>query len=123
MAADLNSVTLVGRLTRDAEARQTAGGTSVMNMRLAFSTRVKRNDSWQDESNYVDVVVFGKEGLGQYLTKGSRIGVVGRLQYREWESDKGKRSTLEVVANDVQLLDGKPQGGGGRAPVDDDLPF
>lgn len=99
---------LVGRLTRDVEARQTAGGTSVLNMRLAFTSRTKRGDSWEDASNYCDVVLFNRENLAQYLTKGARIGVAGRLSYREWEGDSGKRSVLEVVANDVQLLDGKP---------------
>ena len=91
-------------------------------MRLAFSSRSKRGDSWEDVSNYCDVTLFNREGLAQYLTKGTRIGVAGRLSYREWEGENGKRSVLEVVANDVQLLDGKRDGAPAKAQ-DTDIPF
>ena len=125
MASDLCSVTIVGRLTRDAEQRQ-AGETSIQSMRLAFSTRKKTGGEWGDVSGYVDVVLFGREGLAPYLVKGTRIGVSGRLAWREWEKDGVKRQAIEVVANDVQLLDSK---GDAKlreypAPVDDtDIPF
>ena len=127
MASDTNVVVIVGRLTRDAEQRQ-AGETSVQSMRLAFSTRKKTGGEWGDVSGYVDVVLFGREGLAQYLTKGKQIGVTGRLSWREWEKDGVKRQAIEVVANDVQLLDSKgdqPQKPREYpAPVDDDsVPF
>lgn len=112
MAQDINVVSLVGRLTRDAEARTTAGGTPVTGMRLAFSTREKTGESWGDKSNYIDVTLWNREGLTQYLVKGARIGVAGRLQWREWTANDGtKRQTVEVVAQDVQLLDSKQDGG------------
>lgn len=127
MASDLNAVTIVGRLTRDAEQRQ-AGETSIQSMRLAFSTRKKTGGEWGDVSGYVDVVLFGREGLAPYLLKGTRIGASGRLSWREWEKDGVKRQAIEVVANDVQLLDSKgdqPQKPHEYpAPVDDDsIPF
>jgi len=107
MAADTNICVLVGRLTRDAEQRQ-AGDTTVHAMRLAFTSRGKRGGEWEDQSNFVDVTLFGREGLTPYLTKGTRIGVTGRLSWREWEAKDGtKRQSLEVVAQDVQLLDSK----------------
>ena len=81
MAADLNRVTLVGRLTRDPELRHTAGGDAVCSMRLAVSSRSRdENGQWGDKSNYFDVVVFGRqaETASNYLAKGRRIGVDGR---------------------------------------------
>jgi single-strand DNA-binding protein len=116
MPADLNRVTLVGRLTRDPELRQTAGGTSVCSIRLAVTSRVNRGGEWGDQSNYFDVTVFGRqaESLGQYLSKGRRIGVDGRLSWREWQTqDGGKRQSVEIIANDVFYLDSRGDGGGG----------
>lgn len=140
MAADMNSVNLVGRLARDAELRST-GTTSVLAIRLAFTTTRKVGDSWEDQPNYVDVVTFGRraEALANIIAKGDRIGVSGRLSWREWEAKdgSGKRQSIEVVADDVQLL-GAPKAREGApandmpvapAPVhpvpaaDDDIPF
>ena len=71
MAADMNSVNLVGRLARDAELRST-GTTSVLAIRLAFTTTRKVSDSWEDQPNYVDVVTFGRRAsaLAAFLVSG-----------------------------------------------------
>lgn len=116
MPADLNRVTLVGRLTRDPELRQTAGGTSVCSIRLAVTSRTNRGGEWSDQSNYFDVTVFGRqaETAETYLAKGRRIGVDGRLSWREWQSQDGtKRQAVEVIANDVFFLDSRGDGDGG----------
>jgi single-strand DNA-binding protein len=122
VAADLNRVTLVGRLTRDPELRHTAGGDAVCSMRLAVSSRSRdENGQWGDKSNYFDVVVFGRqaETASNYLAKGRRIGVDGRLSWREWTAqDGGKRQSVEVVANDVFFLDSRGDGGGGGGASD-----
>lgn len=154
MAADLNRVALVGRLTRDPELRHTAGGNAVCGMRIAVTSRGPKGDGskeWEDKPNFFDVTVFGRqaEAAATYLTKGRRIGVDGRLTWREWEDKSGgKRQAVEVVANDVFFLDsrqsdgdakpaasgsswapvGEPAnawsgGGGGRPADDDDIPF
>lgn len=116
MPADLNRVTLVGRLTRDPELRQTAGGTSVCSIRLAVTSRVNRGGEWGDQSNYFDVTVFGRqaETAETYLSKGRRIGVDGRLSWREWQAQDGtKRQSVEVIANDIFFLDSRGDGDGG----------
>lgn len=116
MPADLNRVTLVGRLTRDPELRQTAGGTSVCSIRLAVTSRQNRGGEWSDQSNYFDITVFGRqaETAQTYLSKGRRIGVDGRLSWREWEAKDGtKRQSVEVIANDVFFLDSRGDGDGG----------
>ena len=133
MAADLNRVTLVGRLTRDPELRTTQAGMSITRIRLAVTSRAKSGDQWMDAPNYFDVTVFGRqaESAAQYLAKGRRIGIDGRLQWREWEaSDGSRRQTVEVVANDVFFLDSQQDGAPPAAratrverPADEDIPF
>ncbi len=117
MPADLNRVTLVGRLTRDPELRHTQGGDPVCSIRLAVSSRSRdESGNWGDRSNYFDVTVFGRqaETASTYLAKGRRIGVDGRLSWREWQAQDGtKRQNVEVIANDVFFLDSRGEGGGG----------
>jgi single-strand DNA-binding protein len=114
--ADLNRVTLVGRLTRDPELRHTQGGDPVCSIRLAVSSRSRdEGGNWGDRSNYFDVTVFGRqaETASTYLAKGRRIGVDGRLSWREWQAQDGtKRQSVEVIANDVFFLDSRGEGGG-----------
>ena len=120
----MNHVNLVGRLTRDPELRHTGGGTPVANLRLAFTSRTKVGESWEDVPNYVDVTVFGRqaESVTTYMAKGRRIGVDGRLSWREWESTDGtKRQTIEVVANDVYFLDSREDGDAPKGKAKDDL--
>ncbi len=119
--ADMNRVNLIGRLTRDPELRSLPSGTSVCDLRLAFSERYKdgATGEWTERSNYVDVTVFGgqAEACSRYLEKGRPVGVDGRLRYEEWEDKNGggKRSKHKVVADSVQFLgDGKHDGGGRR---------
>jgi len=108
----------MGNLTRDPEIRYTAGGASVGNLGLAVNRNyVSKTGEKKEETCFVRVVVWGKqaEACGQYLTKGSAIFVEGRLQSRSWETDDGqKRSTIEVVAMNVQFM-GKASGKSGAA--------
>lgn len=144
MAADTNSVVIVGRLTRAPELRA-VGDTHVLSGRLAFARREKKAGEWVDVSGFVDVTLgWGNRAtaLEQWLDKGSRIGVTGSLRWREYEKDGERRQVLDVDARDVQLLDGKrdqdapargnglpvdqPRGGGGPSAStgdDDDIPF
>jgi len=113
----INRVVLSGRLTRDAELRALPSGTSVLSIRFAFNTRGKNAQSgqWEDQPNYIDVSMFGDraERLQQYLTKGTHIGVDGRLRWREWEANDGsKRSAIDIVADDIEFLGGRDDSGG-----------
>ena len=115
--ADINRVILVGRLTRDAELRYTGGGTAVCKFSIAINRRRKNGDRWEDEANFFDVVLFGKQGeaINQYLTKGKQVGIDGELRQNRWEQDGQSRSRVEITAFNVQLL-GSSRGGGGPAP-------
>lgn len=143
--AAINRVVLVGNLTRDPELRHTPSGMAVCSLRLAVNTRRKdETGQWVDKPNYFDITVWGNQGerCAQYLSKGRPVGIDGRLEWREWETQEGtKRQAVEVVADTVQFLgsrgDGEAGGGAGyipsevatpagdfpSSPTDDDIPF
>lgn len=132
----MNSVNLIGRLTRDPELRATAGGTSVCKLRVAF-------DQGRDNTGYVDVTVFKDtaEHCAEYLVKGQEVAISARLQWREWDADNGsgKRQAHELIAQRVDFLrkprdadssePGAPADSAGLVPVgagaegDSDIPF
>jgi single-strand DNA-binding protein len=120
MSKSINQVILMGNLTRDPELRTTPSGQSVCSFSLAVNRSWQGQDgSQQDAVDYFDVTAWGKLGelVNQYLSKGRKCLVQGRLSQRSWEQDGQKRSKVEVVANDVTFLDGGGQGGdGGSAP-------
>jgi len=108
MSSDLNHVTMIGRLTRDAELKYTAGGMAVCKFAIAVNRKTKKGESWVDEASFFDVTLFGKSGesVNQYLVKGKQIGVQGSLVQNRWEQDGQTRSKIEIMADNVQLLGG-----------------
>jgi len=114
--ADINHVVLVGRLTRDAELKYTASGQAVCKFSIAVNRRRKNGDQWEDEANYFDVVLWGRQGeaVNQYLLKGKSVGVDGELRQDRWQQDGQNRSKVEIVANNIQLLGGASGGGGNQ---------
>lgn len=131
----INRVNITGNLTRDPDLRETAGGTAVLTMGVAVNDRRKnpQTGEWEDFPNFVDCVMFGAraESVSRFLQKGSKVAVEGRLRYSSWERDGQKRSKLEVVVDEIELM--SREGGGYRqqaaqpaAPVDayqEDIPF
>ena len=116
--ADINTATLIGRLTRDEELKYTPSGAAVGNISIAITRKVKKGQEWVDESNFFDVVFFGKqaENLKQYLTKGKQVGVTGFLKQERWTDQNGQnRSAVKIYANDIQLLGGKDGNGNNNA--------
>lgn len=113
--AKLNKVFLIGNLTRDPELRYVPSGAAVATFTIATNrTYTLQSGEKKEEVCYVRVVVWSKlaETCGEYLSKGSPVFVEGRLQSRSWETPQGeKRSTLEVVAQNVQFL-GRGKGAG-----------
>ena len=106
----MNSIQLIGRLTRDPELRSTKSGKPVANMRLAVSRRDRDADPV-----YVDVVAYDAlaEICGQHLEKGRQVAVSGRLDYQQWEHEGAKRSKHEVIAAEVDFL-ARPNPDGSR---------
>jgi single-strand DNA-binding protein len=115
--ADLNHVTIIGRLTRDAELKYISSGQAVCKFSIASNYRKKDGDQWKDEANFFDVVLWGRQGetLNQYLVKGKMVGIEGELRQDRWQQDGQNRSKVEIVANNIQLLSSSGTGGGGGA--------
>ena len=127
---DINQVTVVGRLTRDlngSDQREyafTPNGQARANISIAVNRSRKQGDQWVDEANYFNVTIWGKtaENLLPYLKKGKQIAVEGYLKQDRWQ-DKTTgqtRSSVSIVANNVQLLGGRSENGtqpsGGYTP-------
>lgn len=106
----INQVTLVGRLTKDPEMRYTSEGKAVLNVTLAVNRQFK-NQEGEYEADFVLCTMWRRaaENTAKYCNKGSVLGVVGRIQTRNYENDHGKRIYVtEVVAEQVKFLDGRP---------------
>jgi single-strand DNA-binding protein len=120
MARGVNKVILIGNVGNDPDMRYTANGGAVCNLSVATtdSWRDKQSGENQERTEWHRVVMFGKLGeiAGEYLRKGSKVYIEGRLQTRKWQDKSGQdRYTTEIVANDMQMLDSK---GGGSAAFD-----
>lgn len=124
MARGINKVILIGNVGGDPEVRYLPNGNAVANVTLATSDswKDKQTGQQQERTEWHRVVFFGRlaEIVGEYVRKGSKLYIEGRLQTREWEKDGVKRYTTEIVVDmqgQMQLLDSRGQGGGeGMAP-------
>jgi single-strand DNA-binding protein len=125
MAASLNKVLLIGNLTRDPELRYVPSGTAVATFSIAVN-RVYTSQAGEkkEEVSFIRIVVWGRraEVCGEYLSKGSPVFIEGRLQSRSWEGQDGqKRSTTEVIADNVQFLRGPAAGKAGDQAAKSDV--
>jgi single-strand DNA-binding protein len=123
---NINVVVITGNLTQDPELRHTGGGTPVCELRVAVNARRKDGSTgeWVDKPNYFNVTVWGAHGesCSEYLAKGRPVAIEGRLDWREWEAkDGGKRQAVQIVANSVQFLGGKPADDQTRGATDSEV--
>lgn len=121
MARGVNKAILIGSLGADPEVRYTPANTAVCNIRIATSEQWldKQTGQRQEKTEWHSVVMFGKLGeiAGEYLKKGSKVYIEGRLQTRKWQGkDGGDRYTTEIVANEMQMLDGRASAASGDVP-------
>ena len=104
----INRVNISGNLTRDPELRQTQGGMAILSLGVAVNDRRqnKQTGEWEDVPNFVDCVVFGTraEKLAQFLAKGSKVAIEGKLRWSQWEKDGAKRSKLEVIVDEIEFM-------------------
>ena len=115
----VNKVILIGNLGKDPEVKYTPQGTPVAKITLATNERFKGKDgNWQDRTEWHNVVLWQRlaEIAGEYLKKGGKVYIEGRLQTRSWDDKQSgqKKYMTEVVANDLVLLGGRGEGGGGE---------
>ena len=136
----VNKVILIGNLGADPEIRYTQSGAAVANLRLATTETWKKDGEKEELTEWHRVVTFGRlaEICGEYLSKGSKIYIEGRIQTRKWEDRDGNtRYTTEIVAREMKMLSPKGAGGQGQGgeygqeeppvpdtpPMGDDVPF
>ena len=115
--ANFNKVILLGNLTRDVEMRYTQGGTAIGKLGMAINRRYTQNGETKESTCFVDLTAWGRQAeiLSQYTSKGAQLFVEGRLEYSTWESKEGgKRSKLEVIIENFQLMGGRTGGRGGK---------
>lgn len=124
----INVVNISGNLTRDPELRRTAGGTAILGFGVAVNDRRKNQQTgeWEDCPNFVDCTMFGTraERLAGMLAKGTKVCIIGKLRYMSWERDGQKRSKIEVIVDDIELM-GRRETASAPVPddIDEDLPF
>ena len=108
------SITLVGRLTRDAELKYINSGEAICHFTIATDSRVKKDGGYVDEPSFWDVDLWGKRGesINQYLTKGKHVAVSGSARIEKWEQDGQPRMKVKINAADVQMLGSKTEGEG-----------
>lgn len=132
----INIVVISGNLTRDPELRATASGLPVLGFSVAVNDRRKNQQTgeWEDYPNFVDCTMFGNraEALSQFLEKGTKVTVTGKLRWSQWERDGQKRSKLDVIVDELELMTRRPKTGqdesdeesGSQAGISpEDIPF
>ncbi len=125
MARGINKAILIGNLGRDPETRYTQGGAAVTHFSVATSDswRDKQSGEQQERTEWHNVVCFARlaEVAGEYLRKGSKVYIEGRIQTRKWQDKEGQdRYTTEIIANDMQMLDSRGGGEGYDSQRSDD---
>jgi len=113
----MNKVILMGRLTRDPEVRYTqTSNTLVASFSLAVNRRFVRQGE-ERQADFFNIVAWGKQGefCSKYFKKGQQVGVIGRLQTRTWDDDKGRHYITEIVAEEVYFADSRRDGDSSNA--------
>ncbi len=128
----INRVVISGNLTRDPELRQTQSGMPVLSLGVAVNDR-RRNPQtgdWEDYPNFIDCTMFGTraQSLSNYLSKGTKVTIEGKLRWSQWEREGQKRSKIEVIVDDLEFMSSRNGSGaqsngygasnyGGAAPM------
>lgn len=104
----INKVFLCGNITRNPEIRKTANGSAVLGFSIAVNDRIKNQQTgqWEDRPNFFDCVMFGPraDSIVHYMTKGMKVAIEGKLRWNQWEKDGVKRSRVDVVIDDIELM-------------------
>lgn len=111
----INRVMISGNLTRDAELRTTPSGTAILSFGVAVNDRRRNaNGEWEDYANFIDCTMFGRraEALAQYLTKGVKVAIEGRLHYSSWEDRNSgqRRSKVDVTVDELEFMSSRNGG-------------
>ena len=107
----INKVMITGNLTKDAEIRQTKTGTTVLVFGVAVNEKRKNSQTgeWESSPNFFDCTMFGSyaEAIAEYLNKGTKVAICGKLHYSSWEKDGQKRSKVDIIVENIEFLSPK----------------
>ena len=124
--SDINSVFLIGRLTKDMELKYVSSGTACGNFSLAVNKSFKQEGQLKEHCSFFDITVWGKiaESLAPYLLKGKQIAISGELKQDRWTKEGYTKSKIKVIANTIQLLGGNKNNSSGvqQAPPEEEEP-
>ena len=128
----INRVVISGHLTRDPELRHTQSGMAVLGIGVAVNDR-RRNPSTgelEDYPNFIDCAMFGAhaEAVSKLLSKGTKVAIEGKLRWSQWERDGQKRSKIEVIIDEIEIMSGTKEPKAAQQhsapePYDEDIPF
>lgn len=132
----INRVIISGNLTRDPDLRQTQSGMPVLGLSVAVNDRRRNSKTgeWEDYPNFVDCMMFGTraQAISQYLSKGTKVSIEGKLRWSQWEKDGNKRSKIEVIVDELEFMSARSGGSGASSAsestyddtiYDEDIPF
>lgn len=124
----INRVIISGNLTREPELRRTQGGMAILSFGVAVNDRRRNQETgeWEDYANFVDCTMFGNraESLSNYLSKGTKVAIEGKLRWSQWEREGQKRSKLEVIVDELEFMSSRDRQLDAQADTyDDDCPF
>ena len=119
LKTDINLVAIVGNLVQDAELRTVGNGFDICNMCVANNYTQRKNDQYEQNVNFFDCRLLGKQAsaLAQYLKKGTKVAITGKLRQERWEKDGKKNSKVYVLIDEIQFVGGRPQQGNGQNPT------
>jgi single-strand DNA-binding protein len=119
MSNDLNSISIIGRLTKNCELTYSSSGVAICKISIAVNRSVKKNGNYENEVSFFDCTLFSKtaENLSKYLTKGQQCCISGELVQNRWEKDGKQMSRVEINVNHVQLIGGKSDKPGQNADL------
>lgn len=121
----INRVTISGNLTRDLELRSTSSGMPIASFGIAVNDRRKnQNGEWEDYPNFIDCVMFGAraESISRFVSKGTKVAIEGKLRWSQWEKDGQKRSKLEVIVDEIDIMSRSEQATP-SSMYDESIPF
>lgn len=104
----INKVTITGNLTREPQLKRTQSGMAILDFGVAVNDRRKNSQSgeWEDYANFIDCTMFGNraEGVSNYLAKGMKVAIDGKLRWSQWERDGQKRSKITVIVDEIEFM-------------------
>lgn len=132
MASDICTMSVTGRITRDAELKHGRSGTAICQFSIASNYSKKQGENWSEEVSFFDCVMFGRraEALNRYMRKGQQLALRVSPRQERWEKDGQKRSAVKLYVDDVVLVGSKstsqkpePSHSSTSSDFDDDVPF